>query len=40
MKILIIGNLGSGKTTLGKKIKEMTSYEFIQIEELRKKYLM
>jgi len=39
MKILIIGNIGSGKTTLGKKIQENTSYKFVQIDELRQKYL-
>lgn len=38
MKILIIGNIGSGKTTLGKKIQEKISYSFIQIDELREKY--
>ncbi len=39
MKILIIGNIGSGKTTLGKKIQELTGYKFVQIDELREKYL-
>ena len=39
MKILIIGNIGSGKTTLGKKIQEFTGYKFVQIDELREKYL-
>jgi adenylate kinase family enzyme len=39
MKILIIGNIGSGKTTLGKKIQEFTDFKFIQIDELRVKYL-
>ena len=39
MKILIIGNIGSGKTTLGKKIQEITGYKFVQIDELREKYL-
>lgn len=39
MKILIIGNIGSGKTTLGKKIQELTGYELVQIDELREKYL-
>lgn len=38
MKILIIGNIGSGKTTLGKKIQEFTSFKFIQIDELREKF--
>lgn len=38
MKILIIGNIGSGKTTLGKKIQEILGYKFIQIDELREKY--
>ena len=39
MKILIIGNIGSGKTTLGKKIQEITSYKFIEIDKFREKYL-
>ncbi len=39
MKILIIGNIGSGKTTLGKKIQEITGYKFVQIDKLREKYL-
>ena len=39
MKILIIGNIGSGKTTLGKKIQEITGFKFVQIDELREKYL-
>ena len=39
MKNLIIGNIGSGKTTLGKKIQEITGYKFVQIDELREKYL-
>ena len=39
MKILIIGNIGSGKTTLGKKIQEITGYKFVQIDELREEYL-
>jgi len=39
MKILIIGNIGSGKTTLGKKIQELTGYKFVQIDKLREKYL-
>lgn len=39
MKILIIGNIGSGKTTLGKKIQELTCYKFVQIDSLREKYL-
>ena len=39
MKILIIGNLGSGKTTLGKAIQELTGFKFIQIDEIREKYL-
>jgi len=37
MKILIIGNIGSGKTTLGNKIQELTGYKFVQIDELREK---
>ena len=39
MKILIIGNIGSGKTTLGNKIQELTGYKFVQIDKLRKEYL-
>ncbi len=39
MKILIIGNIGSGKTTLGKKIQEITGFKFVQIDDLREKYL-
>ncbi len=38
MKILIIGNIGSGKTTLGKKIQEHTGFKFIQIDDLREKF--
>jgi len=39
MKILIIGNIGSGKTTLGNKIQELKGYKFVQIDKLRKEYL-
>ncbi len=39
MKILIIGNIGSGKTTLGEKIQELTGYKFVQIDVLRELYL-
>lgn len=39
MKILLIGNIASGKTTLGKKIQEQTGYKFVQIDELRERYL-
>ena len=39
MKILIIGNIGSGKTTLGNRIKEITRYEYLQIDKIREKYL-
>lgn len=38
MKILIIGNIGSGKTTLGKEIQEYTCFKFIQIDEIREKF--
>lgn len=38
MKILIIGNIGSGKTTLSKKIQEVIGYKFVQIDALREKY--
>jgi len=39
MKILIIGNIGAGKTTLGLRIKDITGYQFIEIDHLREKYL-
>ena len=39
MKILIIGNVGSGKTTLGEKIQKITGFKFVQIDQLREKYL-
>lgn len=39
MKILIIGNIGSGKTTLGNKIQEITGYKFVEIDKFREKYL-
>ncbi len=39
MKILIIGNIASGKTSFGKKIQEATGFKFVQIDELREKYL-
>jgi len=39
MKILIIENIRSGKTMLGNKIQELTGYKFVQIDELREKYL-
>jgi len=39
MRILIIGNIGSGKTTLGKKIREIIGYKFVQIDEIREQYL-
>ena len=39
MKILIIGNIGSGKTTIGREIQKFTNYKFIQIDQLREKYL-
>ncbi len=39
MKILIIGNIGTGKSTLGKKIQDIICFEFIQIDELREKFL-
>ena len=35
MKILIIGNVGSGKTTLGEKIQKITGFIFVQIDQLR-----
>ena len=40
MKILIIGNIGSGKTTLGKAIQALTGFKFNQIDEIREKYLI
>ena len=36
---MIIGNVASGKTTLGKKIQEITGFKFVQIDQLREKYL-
>jgi len=39
LKILIIGNIGTGKSTIGKKIQEITGFELIQIDELREKFL-
>jgi len=33
------GNIGSGKTTLGKAIQEISGFKFIQIDEIREKYL-
>ena len=39
MKILLIGNIGSGKTMLGKKIQKLTGYRYVQIDKLREKYL-
>ena len=39
MKVLIIGNIGSGKTTIGKEIQKFTGYKFVQIDQLREKYL-
>jgi len=39
MKILIIGNIGSEKTTLGKRTQEITRYKFIEIDKFREKYL-
>lgn len=39
MKILIIGNIGTGKTTIGEKIQEILDYKIVQIDKLREKYL-
>ena len=39
MKILIIGNITSGKTTLGKKLEEMLEYEFVRIDSIREEHL-
>jgi len=35
MKILILGNIGSGKTTLGKDAKEITGLPFVELDKLR-----
>ncbi len=35
MKILILGNIGSGKTTLGKVAKEITGLPFVELDKLR-----
>jgi len=40
MKILIIGNIASGKTTLGMKISEMLDIPLIEIDKIREKYLI
>lgn len=37
MKILIIGNIGTGKTVIGKKLSEILGFEFIQIDSIREK---
>ena len=39
MKILIIGNIGCGKTTLGNRLNKELGYKFVQIDETRSKYL-
>ncbi len=39
MKILIIGNIGCGKTTIGKKLSKILGYKFIQIDDIRSKVL-
>ena len=39
MKILIIGNIGSGKSTIGKEIQKFTGYKFVQIDQIRERYL-
>jgi energy-coupling factor transporter ATP-binding protein EcfA2 len=38
MKVLLFGNVGSGKTTLIKKLKEIFSFEAITIDDYRRKY--
>ena len=38
MKILIIGNIGSGKTTIATRLKKKLSSLYISIDNLRKKY--
>jgi len=40
MKILIIGNIASGKTTLGMKIGEMLDIPLVEIDKIREKYLI
>ena len=39
MKILIIGNIGCGKTTLGNYLSKRLGYKFVQIDEIRSSYL-
>ena len=38
MKILLIGNIGSGKTTIGKLLSDKLNIPFIAIDEIREKY--
>lgn len=38
MKVLLFGNVGSGKTTLINKLKELFSFEVIAIDDYRRKY--
>ncbi|MBS1776158.1 MAG: hypothetical protein JSS64_07740 [Bacteroidetes bacterium] len=38
MKVLLFGNVGSGKTTLISKLKEIFSFEVIAIDDYRRKY--
>jgi len=39
MKILIIGNIASGKTTLGRKLSKQLGIPLIEIDKIREKYL-
>lgn len=39
MKILVIGNIGAGKTTLGRKLSKLTNFPLIEIDKLRERYL-
>lgn len=38
MKILILGNIGAGKTSLAKKLHKKYSFQFLSIDDCRKKY--
>lgn len=40
MKVLIIGNIASGKTTLGMKISKMLNIPLIEIDKIRERYLI
>ena len=38
MKILIIGNIGSGKTTLGEELAKVLDFKFVTVDRLRERY--